>query len=356
MLTTTFSEKFKLELPLIQAPMAGVATPELAAAVCHAGAIGSLGLGASTAENASKSIKALKTLTSRPFNTNFFCHQPTVLSQNDMQNWLMKLVPLFREFRSDGPRDLHEIYKSFYDNDGLLRVVLEEKPAIASFHFGLPTKAAITAMQQAGIYLIASATCLEEAVAIQQAGFDAVIAQGYEAGGHRGIFDENGSDERLTLIPLLKLLTKNLSIPVIAAGGIMDGHGMRKVIEMGAAAAQLGTAFIGCPESQADIGYRQTLSSLSADHTVMTRAFSGRPARALTNKFTEFTSDIGDADVAPYPYAYDAAKQLHAIAVQNSDYGYGAYWAGEGAPFARPMSAASLVKCLKEEYRAEQCV
>lgn len=235
-------------------------------------------------------------------------------------------------------------------NDELFQLVMKEKPAIVSFHFGLPEPDKISVMKQAGIYLIATATNLDEAVAIKKAGLDAIIAQGYEAGGHRGAFDENLADSGLSLKQLLKIILENLSIPVIAAGGLMDGQDIAECIRAGASAVQMGTAFIACPQSQADKGYKQTLVSQSAYHTVMTRTFSGRPARALYNSFVDFTRHLPDKDVPPYPYAYDAAKQIAGLAKEKHDFGFGAYWAGQGAPFSRPMDAKKLLACLRKEF------
>ena len=347
-----FCHHFNLEIPLIQAPMAGVSTPELAAEICNNGAIGSLGLGASSPDAASRAIETLKKVTRRPFNINFFCHKPVKPDEQIDDAWLQKLSPLFHKFNAEPPRTLREIYSSFYMNDELFELVMKEKPAIVSFHFGLPETEKILAMKQAGIYLIATATNLDEAWAIEKAGLDAIIAQGYEAGGHRGTFDENLADSCLSLKQLLKIILKNLSIPVIAAGGLMDGQDIAECIKAGASAVQLGTAFIACPQSQADSGYKQTLASQSAYHTVMTRAFSGRPARALYNSFVDFTWHQPDKDVPSYPYAYDAAKQIASLAKEKQDFGFGAYWAGQGAPFSRPMDAKKLLACLKKEFLA----
>lgn len=187
--TENFIKKFHLNIPLIQAPMAGITTPALAAHVCNTGAIGSLGLGSSSLNSAAQMIKELKSLTNKAFNLNFFCHKQETITDKQQQKWLETLQPEFMAFSATPPPSLQEIYPSFYKNDALLKLVLDEKPAIASFHFGMPDAEAICAMKQAGIYLIATATNLTDAQDIQKAGFDAVIAQGYEAGGHRGMFD-----------------------------------------------------------------------------------------------------------------------------------------------------------------------
>lgn len=351
MLNTIFGKHFHLDIPVIQAPMAGVSTPLLAAQICNNGAIGSLGLGASSPSDASRAITVLRELTTRPFNINFFCHKPCHLDKDVEKKWLNELDPLFQRFGETPPQSLHEIYRSFNSDEELFKLVIMEKPPIASFHFGLPDVGKINRMKQAGIYLIASATNLDEAIAIEKAGFDAIIAQGYEAGGHRGIFDENSVDSCLSLFQLVKIILKQVNIPVIAAGGIMNGHDIATFIGLGASAVQMGTAFIGCPESQADIGYRQTLASQSAYHTVMTKTFSGRPARALSNQFTRHMAKQPEDIVPPYPYAYEAVKILNQIASLQGDFSYGTFWAGQGAPFSRPMKADLLIDCLKQEYR-----
>lgn len=183
----------------------------------------------------------------------------------------------------------------------------------------------------------------------------AVVAQGYEAGGHRGVFDPDAEDTRLGTMALTRLLVRQLSVPVIAAGGIMDGAGIAAVLRLGAEAAQLGTAFIGCAESDADAGYRKALASDAANHTIMTRAISGRPARCLRNSFTQLGSGISPQAIPAYPIAYDAGKALNAAASAAHELGYGAHWAGQGAPLARQLPAARFVALLAEElHRAHR--
>jgi nitronate monooxygenase len=197
--------------------------------------------------------------------------------------------------------------------------------------------------------LLATATSLEEGRAIAAARIDAVVAQGYEAGGHRGVFDPHGPDDRLGTVALTRLLVSKLDVPVIAAGGIMDGAGIAASLTLGAAAAQLGTAFVACPESSADAGYRAALLGAPAEHTVMTAAISGRPARCLANRFTALGAGVEREAVPDYPIAYDAGKSLHAAAKAAGEFGYGAQWAGQGAPLARVAPAAELVGRLRSE-------
>jgi nitronate monooxygenase len=182
---------------------------------------------------------------------------------------------------------------------------------------------------------------------------DAVIAQGYEAGGHRGVFDPLAVDDRLGTLALTRVLVDRLGdVPVIAAGGIMDGAGIAAALRLGAVAAQLGTAFVGCPESSADEGYRAALRSEAAFHTMMTAAISGRRARCLANRFTELSESVAPGEIPAYPIAYDAGKALHAVAKARGEFGYGAQWAGQGAPLARELPVAELVRVLGEELRA----
>jgi nitronate monooxygenase len=213
----------------------------------------------------------------------------------------------------------------------------------------VPARDRIKALGAAGIVLIATATNLEDGKAIAAAGIDAVVAQGYEAGGHRGVFDPDGADERLGTVALTRLLVRKLDIPVIAAGGIMDGAGIAAALTLGAAAAQLGTAFIACPESAADTGYRAALLGPSAKHTVMTAGISGRPARCLANRITALAEGVERQAIPDYPIAYDAAKALHTAAKSAGEFGYGAQWAGQGAPLCREMPAGELIACLGRE-------
>jgi nitronate monooxygenase len=178
------------------------------------------------------------------------------------------------------------------------------------------------------------------------------VAQGYEAGGHRGVFDPAKRDDQMGTLALTRLLVRELKVPVIAAGGIMDGAAMAAVLKLGAAAAQLGTAFVGCPESAADTGYRAALFSPASHHTIMTRAISGRPARCLANHFTAIGQMSSKADVPQYPIAYDAGKALNAAAKAAGEFGYGAHWAGQGAPLARALPAAELVAQLRDELNS----
>jgi len=340
-----------IDLPIIQAPMAGTSSPALAAAVANAGGLGSVGVGATNAAGAGKMIAEIRERSNRSFNVNVFCHKPAKADAAIEAAWIEKLRPQFEAFGAAPPKALTEIYKSFVADDDMLATLVAERPKVVSFHFGIPSADRIRALKEAGIVLLGSATNLSEGQALVEAGIDAVVAQGYEAGGHRGIFDPDAEDSRLGTLALTRLLARFLPVPVIAAGGIMDGAGIDAVLRLGASAAQLGTAFIACPESLADNAYRALLASDAANHTMMTRAISGRPARCLANGFTALGADIAPAEIPAYPIAYDAGKALNAAGKAAGQTGFGAQWAGQGAPMSRPMPAAELVALLASEMR-----
>lgn len=343
--------KLSIELPIIQAPMAGVSTSAMAAAVSNAGALGSIGVGAVDANGAREMILATKQLTQKPFNVNVFCHKPAVANARRESAWLSRLTPEFAKFGVQPPTRLKEIYKSFVEDEEMLDLFLETRPKVVSFHFGLPSQIKIDRLKDAGIVLFGSATNLDEAKQLVDAGIDAVVAQGYEAGGHRGMFEPSLRDDCLGSAVLTHLLACNLEVPVIAAGGIMDGAAIAAFLKLGAIACQLGTAFIDCPESSADKYFRATLHSDAASHTVMTPVISGRPARCLANSFTALGRKIDPSEIPDYPIAYDAGKSLNAAAKNAGDGSYGAQWAGQGAPLARSLPAADLIAILRDEIK-----
>ncbi|HYD17841.1 MAG TPA: nitronate monooxygenase family protein [Patescibacteria group bacterium] len=347
----SFLERLGVALPIIQAPMAGVSTPAMAAAVTNAGALGSIAVGAADAAGATDMIRALQTLTPGSFNVNVFVHAAPRRDAARERAWLEKMAPLFAGFGAAPPTELRTIYKSFAEDDDMLAALVTARPRVVSFHFGLPDRTRIAALKAAGCILLSTATNLAEAEAARDAGIDAVVAQGYEAGGHRGVFDPSAPDDRLGTLSLTRLLVLGSGLPVIAAGGIMDGAGVSAALALGAAAGQLGTAFIACPESGADDAYRQALQGPGAAHTAMTRAISGRPARCLPNRFTAWGGAVEDAEIPDYPVAYDAGKALHAAARASGESGFGAKWAGQGAPLARTLRAAALVARIASEMR-----
>ncbi|MCR8915713.1 NAD(P)H-dependent flavin oxidoreductase [Marinobacter panjinensis] len=343
------TEILRIDHPIIQAPMAGVSTPRLAAAVSNSGALGSISVGASNPQAARAMIADTRALTDRSFNVNVFCHRPAISDIQRERQWLGYLAPFFEEFDAEPPSSLREIYQTFSSDSEMLKTLVDERPAVVSFHFGLPPQGHIEALKKAGVFLIATATTVEEGARIKAAGIDAIVAQGLEAGGHRGMFNPELGDPGILTLELVQALKARVDLPVIAAGGIMDGRDISKALALGAEAAQLGTAFVLCPESSANEGYRDRLKTVEPGDTQITAAISGRPARGIINRMHR---EIG-ASTAPrlpdYPIAYDAAKALHGVASAKGSDDFAAHWAGQGASRAREMAAADLIEVLVSE-------
>ncbi|MBK4214469.1 nitronate monooxygenase [Paracoccus caeni] len=328
----------RLKHRVVQAPMAGVSTPALAAAVAEAGGFGFVALGAIDAGAAREQIAATRQQTSQPIGVNLFCHRPQARNPELEAKWLAKLAPDFARFDAEPPKALRDIYPSFVENDAMLAALVELQPAVVSFHFGLPRADQISALRDAGAMLWATATSVEEAQAIKDAGIDVLVAQGWQAGGHRGMFDPDAPDERLETLALVRAL-KPLGLPVVAAGAIMDRNDARAAIEAGAVAVQCGSAFLLSPEAGTTQPHRKAMSE---QQTVMTKAISGRPARGLSNLFTR----IDDSGTPGYPHTYDAGKALIAAAKAKGETGYGAYWAGTEAARAVARPAAETVAAI----------
>ncbi|MFL9878373.1 nitronate monooxygenase [Herbaspirillum rhizosphaerae] len=351
-MNSVIATRLGLSHPIIQAPMAGVSTPRMAAAASNAGALGSLALGASNAAQAKELLAETRSLTSRPFNVNFFAHRPAQADAARDQAWADHLKPYFNEFGGMLKLPLREIYQSFVTDNDMQQLLLDAPPAAVSFHFGLPDASVIEALKKAGVFLMANATTLSEARAVEAAGVDAIVAQGYEAGGHRGVFDGSAEDEAIGTFALVRAIAHQTSLPVIAAGGIMDGQGIAAARMLGADAVQMGTAFLLTQESNASPQYRQSLTSSRAEHTKVTRAISGRGARGIANRIMNEVGAASAPAPSDYPIAYDAGKQLHALASQRGSHEFAAFWAGQGAPLIRAGNTAEIIGLLAEEYAA----
>ncbi len=273
-----------IDHPVIQAPMAGSTTPELVAAVCEAGALGSLGSATIPPEELAEAAAAIRALTDRPFNLNFFCHETPSLSDIDPSGVSSRLRPLYAELGLGEPPDPSVPPISFGEES--LAALLEISPAVASFHFGLPPDSAVAAIQETGCRVLASATSVSEAVFLRDHGVDAVIAQGAEAGGHRGSFLVSGDDGPVGTFALVPQVVDAVDLPVIAAGGIADGRGLAASLVLGAAGCSR-HGLSRLPEAGTHPLHREALRRARSDQTTITRAFSGRPARALRNRFTE---------------------------------------------------------------------
>jgi len=338
--------------PILQAPMAGVATPALAAAVSEAGGLGSLGLGPISVAAARALLAEMRARTDRLFGVNLFCAPSPPRDAAKEAAWLERLRPAFEALGAAPPERLEPPFEPSLADPAMLPLLLETKPALVSFHLGLPEARAVAALRHAGIVVIATATSLEEALQVESAGFDAVVAQGIEAGGHRGIFDPDAdNDARLHTLDLVRTVMPRLSIPVIAAGGVMDGSDIAKMLRAGAAITQLGTAFLCCPETTGHDLYRAAMLQLT-EGTVLTRAITGRPARAVVNALSALGADAPPKEIPAFPLPAMASRALAVAAAPRSD--YLALWAGAGMSRARAMPAATLMETLVTELARSQ--
>jgi nitronate monooxygenase len=342
----TLMDRLRLRVPLVQAPMAGVSTPELAAAVTNAGGLGSVALGALSAAAAEQTLARTRELTGGPIAANVFVHDTPLRSPAVEAAFLSALAPLFESAGARPPDRLEEIYVSFNDNDEMLEVLLRARPEVVSLHFGTGTADRIDALRGAGMLLMATATTLAEARELARSGIDVIVLQHSDAGGHSGAFLGDPADAGSELATLVAAMRTELELPVVAAGGLMDGGDIGAVLAAGAAAAQLGTAFVACPETLASDTYRDRLRGRRATRT--TARISGRSARGIENPLMQALDGL-DVEVPDYPLTYDAIKQL--VAAVNEP-AFSVMWAGAGAARARPMPAAELVGRLEDELAA----
>ena len=341
-----------LSVPIFAAPMAGMSTPALAAAVSNAGGLGGLGIGTGSLEAARKMITETQRLTSKSFNVNLFVHQPPRPDTKTESGWLEFLKPIHTELDLEVPTKLPDAGKGLVDNAPLVDLLLELKPPVISFHFGIPEASVLRQLRDSGAVLMATATNLDELNVIEKAKLDAVIAQGSEAGGHRGVFDPKAKDDLIPTLELVRLFNKHTSLPIIAAGGLMYGKDIKAALSAGATAAQLGTAFIPCPESTASEAHTQALLKTRPEDTTFTTVVSGRPARGIKNRFTALEDRLDGTVVPDFPLHYGLTKQLMAEAKKKGVEGYEVMWAGTEAARSRAMPAADLVKKLSEEMEA----
>lgn len=336
----------KLAFPFFQAPMAGVSTPALAAAVSQAGGFGALGLGASTPQQAYDALRQAQNLGAIHLNANLFCHAPARRDSVREQAWIAQLTHHFGAAHAVAPEHLSEIYLPFDAQPAMLEAILDAAPPVVSFHFGLPVAATLQRIHRRGLVTAATATSVAEAQTIAAAGIAIIIAQGYEAGGHRGMFDPDAHDDCLTTRQLVTALRTRVTLPIIAAGGIMDGTDMAHIMAAGAAGVQLGTAFIPCPESAADTHWRQRLLTPGSVTTAFTRAISGRPARGIVNTFYTYEKNVPD-----YPVAYSLGKALHQASAARGSMQFAAWWAGHKSSRCRVMPAETLTRTIIREWQ-----
>ena len=338
----------QLALPVIQAPMAGgITTPQLVAAVANHGGVGSFGFAYSTPEKIHADLVTAESLTSGPINANFFVFSPVYLPSEQMQADALRAL---RSLGVDGVQSLTIPAEPFYPNlMEQLEPVWSTRPAILSFHFGLPPEGVITKAHGLGIAVGISATSLAEGLAIENAQADFIVAQGIEAGGHRGQFDLQAKDEALSTLELTAQLAKHCRIPIVAAGGIMNGAQIQAAIAKGAQAAQLGTAFLCCDESGTPPSYRDYLLHQQDRPTTLTKAFSGRLARGLENTFTRAMQDQA---TLPFPIQNTLTGPLRQRAGVEHNAEYQSLWAGTAYAQVRSMSTAALLRKLHDEIDA----
>lgn len=343
---TAITDLFEIKHPIIQAPMAGESNVRLVSEVGTAGALGSLGCAKLKSDEVRSAATELRLLGDYSFNFNFFCHPPPDLNGQLDSNLLRALQDFSGKKISGLLLDEFNIQHKPFDEE-MLKVVLECKPKVVSFHFGSPSKCTIDQLKNAGCVVISSATTVKEALILEKRGVDAVIAQGWEAGGHRGTFDQASEFEGIGMFSLLPQVVDAISIPVIAAGGIADGRGIAAALVLGASAVQIGTSFLSTSEVTIDADYRTAINSAKAGDTAITKAYSGRMARARSNKYIQRTSHqmIRFPD---YPGMYQLFDQVFE-AVDNKE--LECYLYGQSAPLNREMGAAALIEKLVDETR-----
>jgi nitronate monooxygenase len=336
-----------IEQPIIQAPMAGSTTPALAAAVSNAGGLGSLGCATMSLDELRTKAGELRAATNRPFNLNFFAHGPPKENADVDALTRRRLKPFYEELGLGEVPTGAPLPFGGFDAD-TLAALLEIEPAVVSFHFGLPAPEMVAAVKGAGCRLLCSATTVAEAESLAAAGVDAIIAQGWEAGGHRGTFDVSFEDFGIGTMALVPQIVDAVEVPVIAAGGIADGRGIAAAFALGASGVQIGTAFLSCPEAQVSTSHRNALRRASDQDTRLTRAFSGRPARARNNRYIDAMAEHR-GPLPAFPRMYGFSDPLHEAADDDDDPNFQFLLYGQAAALNRELPAAELVETLVAE-------
>jgi nitronate monooxygenase len=342
-----FRELFGISLPIIQAPMAGAQGSALAIAMSSAGGLGSLPCAMLAPDAMRRELAAIMAATDKPFNVNFFCHQPPAVDAQREARWRATLAPYYAEFGID-PATIAAGPGRMPFNAEAADILDEFKPKVVSFHFGLPDDELLARARATGARIISSATTVDEALWLQQRGVDAIIAQGLEAGGHRGMFLTDDTSTQMGTFALLRQVVKAVWLPVIAAGGIADAAGVAAAMRLGAAAVQVGTAYLLCPESSISAIHRAALASPAARHTALTNVFSGRPARGIVNRVMRELGPMCDAAPA-FPLATTAIAPLRAKAESLGSGDFSPLWSGQDASGCREMPAAELTRLLAAE-------
>ncbi|HWO96255.1 MAG TPA: nitronate monooxygenase [Bacillus sp. (in: firmicutes)] len=337
-----FTKKFNLNYPIIQAGMAGgITTPQLVAAVSNYGALGSIGAGYMTASEMSKAIRDTKQMTNKPFNVNVFVpsNEAANLRDEQYQKALEVLKPYFEELKVEEEPVIKD-YSSIFDNQ--IDTILEEGAAVCSFTFGAPSREVVSRLKEKGVMLIGTATTAAEAIVLEESGMDAIVAQGSEAGGHRGNFPDTKENMSIGTMALVPQIIDCVTIPVIAAGGIMDGRGIKAALAIGAQGAQLGTAFLATEESGAHSLYKEKIINSDEQSTMMTKAFSGKYARGIRNTFME-EMESKTENILPYPMQHDLTSVIRKQAAAQLNPDYMSLWAGQGVGMVKQSQSATQV-------------
>jgi nitronate monooxygenase len=338
---------FKTEFPIVQAPMAGVMDADLVIAAAQGGALGSLPCPMLSVEKAREQINIIRQRVSAPVNMNFFCHTAVDADPRREAGWKQRLASYYKEFGVDPAAPINAANRAPFDA-AMCELIEELKPDVVSFHFGLPEPALLKRIKTAGCIVIASATIVREAVWLEENGVDAIIAQGAEAGGHRGMFLTTSIAEQPGTFALLPQVVDAVKVPVIAAGGIADGRGIAAAFALGAAGVQIGTAYLHCPEAKILPPHRATLAGAHDDSTVITNVMTGRPARGVINRVMREVGPVSP-DAPAFPHAATALGPLKTAAEKLGKVDFTNLWAGQAVGLGRAMPAAELTRALAGE-------
>ena len=346
MIRNLLTERLGINYPIIQAPMASATTPAMVIAASEAGALGSLGAAYMGPDEIRSAIREIRRSTKYPFQVNLFAPQKRYSLTDDEVERATTPLRSIREELGLADRNLVPEYKDRFSDQ--LQVLLDEEVSIIGFHFGLPDDDDLKKVKTAGALLIGCATKVSDATALEKAGIDFIIAQGFEAGGHQGTFRSEDEPSMIGLMALVPQVVDAVSIPVIAAGGLMDGRGLAAVLALGASAGQLGTVFLPSPESKAHELHKRLLLGGARDGTRVTRAFSGRPARGLINRMMN-ELDVIPNGILPFPYQHSLTTEIRAAAGTKNRPEFLSMWAGQGANMSRNLSTAEIVNSLAVE-------
>lgn len=344
MATPLFRSVFDTEFPIIQAPMAGVQGSALTVAVCNAGGLGSLPCAMLTAEALRAELQAIVAQTHKPFNVNFFCHTPPADNAQKAARWLAELSPYYDAYGINPQAAAAGPGRAPFSSE-TADVLDEFRPAVVSFHFGLPEPHLLARVKAWGSKILASATTVEEALWLEAHGADAVIAQGLEAGGHRSMFLTQELTTQLGTFALLPQIVRAVRIPVVAAGGIADAQGVAAALTLGAAAVQVGTAYLLCPECSTSGLHRAALKSEAARHTALTNLFTGAPARGIVNRLMRELGPMSTA-VPAFPLATAGIAPLRLQAEGCGSADFSPLWCGQNASTCQEILAADLTRKL----------